>query len=132
MARDAALARRVGHRLGMVAGARAHDAAVAGLPSDAILASAPRSLNEPVRWRFSALSTTVIPARSVNVLELSAGVSRMTPAPASAARWMSSAEGCAGRSIEAGSVSKRHHRVHFDLRATRQGGHPHGDPCRRA
>ena len=33
-------------------------------PSAASLADAPRTLNEPVRWRFSALSSTTPPARS--------------------------------------------------------------------
>ena len=87
------------------------------------MASAPRILNEPVRWRFSAFNATVIPARSVSVRELSSGVSLMTPAPASAARRMSSADGWVGRSIEAGSARKRHHRVHLDLRSPRQGRH---------
>ena len=36
-------------------------------PSAASLAATPRTLNDPVRCRFSALSTTVPPARSENV-----------------------------------------------------------------
>jgi hypothetical protein len=71
-------------------------------------------------------------ARSLSVRELNSGVSRTTPAPDSAARRMSSADGCVGRSIEAGSARKRHHRVHLDLRAARQGRHANGDARRRA
>ena len=78
------------------------------------------------------MSATVIPVRSVSVRELSSGVSRITPAPASAARRTSSADGAAGREVEAGSAPKRHHRVHLDLRPARQGSHADGHPGRRA
>ena len=132
VARHSSLAGRVGDRLGVVAGAGATTPSSHALPNEAILASAPRILNEPVRWRFSAFIATVIPTRSLSVRELSSGVSRMTPVPASAARRMSSADGSAGRWIEAGSASKRHHRVHLHLRAARQGRHADGDPCGRA
>ena len=45
--------------LGVVAGRRGDDAAARPpSPSAASLADAPRTLNEPVRWRFSALSAT--------------------------------------------------------------------------
>ena len=43
-------------------------------PSAASFAAAPRTLNEPVRWRFSAFSTTVPPARSEIVRVDSTGV----------------------------------------------------------
>jgi hypothetical protein len=56
-----------------------------GSPSVASFASAPRSLNEPVRWRFSALTTMSPPQRSVMLLRLNTGVCR-TSAPAAA--WM--------------------------------------------
>jgi hypothetical protein len=99
-------------------------------PSEAILANAPRSLNDPVRWRFSALSATGIPVRSASVRELSTGVSRMISPPASAARWTSWSE-TDPRPPPAGpwliavvSVRERHHRVHLHLRAPRKRGHP--------
>ena len=44
-----------------------------------------------MRWRFSAFSATVAPVRSASVRELSTGVSRITPAPAAAARATSPA-----------------------------------------
>ena len=40
---------------------------------------APRTLNEPVRWRFSALSQTGRPQRRVSVSEGNAGVTRAAP-----------------------------------------------------
>src|SRR5438105_5257835 len=48
-------------------------------PSVEILLKAPRILNEPVRCRFSALSTTSRPARRENVSERNTGVTRATP-----------------------------------------------------
>ena len=51
-------------------------------PSAASLAAAPRTLNEPVRWRFSALSATTPPARSENVREDTIGVWRATASTA--------------------------------------------------
>src|SRR4051794_7905607 len=47
--------------------------------SVAILFSAPRSLKEPVRWRFSALSRISRPAIREKVSEPNTGVSRTTP-----------------------------------------------------
>ena len=47
-------------------------------PSAASLAATPRTLKEPVRCRFSALSTTVPPARSLNVRVDRIGVRRAT------------------------------------------------------
>ena len=46
----------------------------ASLPSAASLFMAPRILNDPVRWRFSALSTTLPPMSSDSVREVSTGV----------------------------------------------------------
>jgi hypothetical protein len=48
-------------------------------------------LNEPVRWRFSALSATWPPARCVRVSDGSTGVCLATSAIAWRARPMSSA-----------------------------------------
>ena len=62
-------------------------------PSEEILVNAPRILNEPVRWRFSALSTTSRPARRENVSERKTGVTRATPSSRARAASMS-----AGRS----------------------------------
>jgi hypothetical protein len=47
--------------------------------SAAILFSAPRTLNEPVRWRFSAFSHTGRSQRRVSVSDRKAGVTRATP-----------------------------------------------------
>ena len=78
------------------------------------------------------MSATVIPVRSARVRELSTGVSRITPAPVSAARRISSADGTASREIEAASASKRDHRVHLDLSPARQGRDADRHPRRRA
>ena len=91
-------------------------------PSAASLDSAPRSLNEPVRCRFSALNATVAPARSLSVRELSTGVSFTTPAPACAARR---------RSNNSVSSRERHHRVDLDQGAARQSRHGDRHPRRR-
>jgi hypothetical protein len=48
-------------------------------PSAASFADAPRTLNEPVRWRFSAFRTTVPPACSEIVRVERTGVRRATP-----------------------------------------------------
>ncbi len=48
--------------------------------SCAILLTAPRILNEPVRCRFSAFSRTSRPVRRAQVSELKTGVTRATPA----------------------------------------------------
>src|SRR5215203_5622801 len=55
--------------------------------------TAPRTLNAPVRWRFSALSQTSRPAMRDKVSELYTGVSRATPAIRSRASRMSAAVG---------------------------------------
>ena len=47
-------------------------------PSVASLLATPRTLKDPVRWRFSAFSATVPPARSENVRVDSIGVRRAT------------------------------------------------------
>jgi hypothetical protein len=54
-------------------------------PSVASLLATPRTLNEPVRCRFSALSTTVPPARSENVRVERIGVRRATVSAAARA-----------------------------------------------
>src|SRR6201987_16894 len=64
-------------------------------PSAPSFESAPRSLNEPVRWRFSALSPTVPPAETGSPGAFVPG----------------------GRAV---SVRERHHRVDLDQRAARQ------------
>ena len=60
-------------------------------PSAASFAATPRTLNEPVRWRFSAFSTTVPPARSEIVREESTGVWRAIVVAAGRAAATSSA-----------------------------------------
>ena len=77
-------------------------------PSAASLAATPRTLNEPVRCRFSAFSTTSPPARSEIVREDSIGVRRATVCTASRAALMSS------------SVGERNDRVDLDLGPERQ------------
>ena len=58
-------------------------------PSAASLAATPRTLKEPVLWRFSALSTTVPPARSLNVRVERIGVRRATVSTAARAAMTS-------------------------------------------
>ena len=75
LAGDAARAGRVGQRLRVVARAPGdHARGVADVRRARL--SAPRSLNEPVRCRFSALSRMRAPKRSLSVPETSTGVSR--------------------------------------------------------
>ena len=68
------------------------------------------------------------PVRSARVCELSTGVSRITPAPAAAARRTSSTDSRAAsvrvESLAATSLAKGHHGVHLDLGALGQGGYP--------
>src|SRR5207245_2697714 len=103
-------------------------------PSEAILASAPRSLNDPVRCRFSAFRTTVDPSRSDSVRELRTGVSRTTPAPASTAPSTAASVTAAGSDAAGeaeavvGSVRERHHRVDLDAGALGQRGDGDRDP----
>ena len=59
------------------------------MPSAASFAPAPRTLKEPVRWRFSAFSATMPPARSEIVRVESIGVRRAVVATASRAASMS-------------------------------------------
>src|SRR5215203_1649916 len=61
--------------------------------SVAIRLVAPRTLNAPVRWRFSALSKTARPARRENVSEGYTGVSRAMPARRRRASSMSARVG---------------------------------------
>ena len=65
-------------------------------PRSASLARAPRILNEPVRWRFSAFSTTSPPQRSDSHVDVTTGVALTIPAPAAAARAMSASDGSSG------------------------------------
>ena len=60
-------------------------------PSVASFAATPRTLNEPVRCRFSAFSTTVPPARSENVRVERIGVRRATVSAAARAALTSRA-----------------------------------------
>src|SRR3954451_8633575 len=78
-------------------------------PSAASLLATPRTLKEPVRCRFSALSTTVPPARSENVRVERIGVRRATVLTAARAARTSSAESDDG--------------IHLDLCPERQRGH---------
>src|SRR5439155_2114998 len=71
-----------------------------------ILFTAPRTLNEPVRWRFSAFRRTGRPVRRVNVSELYTGVTR-TPFPASRSRAASTSA-----SVGAVFVAKLEHLLH--------------------
>src|ERR671916_625320 len=80
-------------------------------PSAASLAATPRTLNEPVRCRFSALSTTSPPATSENVREDSTGVRRAISPTAGRAARMSA------------SVGERKDRVDLDLGPERKRGH---------
>src|SRR4051812_16303214 len=105
-------------------------------PSAASLAATPRTLNEPVRWRFSALSTTVPPARSLNVRVDSIGVRRATPSTAGRAaltslaeRWLTAAPaerpkpGLGPSTAACRAPSERDDRVHLDLGPHRERGH---------
>src|SRR4051812_12038796 len=95
-------------------------------PRAASLFSAPRILNDPVRWRFSALSTTAALVESLSVCDGSTGVWRTTSATAARARAMSAASTvCSGARApiaSEASVRQRDDRVHLDLRSTGQGG----------
>ncbi len=51
---------------------------------------APRSLKEPVRWRFSALSSTCVPVQREIAPAESTGVGEITASMTVRARWMSS------------------------------------------
>ena len=63
-------------------------------PRAVSFAPAPRTLKEPVRWRFSAFSATTPPARSENVRVESIGVRRAVVAtPGRAARTSSAVTG---------------------------------------
>src|SRR5690348_12840960 len=79
-------------------------------PSAASLDSAPRSLNDPVRWRFSALRATVAPHSSEIVREERTGVRRTTSATAARARSTSGVGHC-------------HDRIDLHLGALGQAGH---------
>src|SRR6516225_8117619 len=68
-------------------------AARSAVPSVEILLKAPRILNEPVRWRFSAFSRTSRAARRENVSERKMGVTRATPSSRARAASMSAGVG---------------------------------------
>src|SRR4051812_30867650 len=95
-------------------------------PRAASLFSAPRILNDPVRWRFSAFRTTAALVESLSVCDGSTGVWRTTSATAARARAMSAASTvCSGARApiaSEASVRQRDDRVHLDLRSTGQGG----------
>ena len=86
-------------------------------PSAASLAATPRTLNEPVRWRFSAFSDTTPPVRSEIVRDESTGVRRAIASTAGRAAATSSA-------VTSASVRQREHRVDLDLGAERQAATP--------
>ena len=94
-------------------------------PSAASFADAPRTLNEPVRWRFSAFSTTVPPARSENVRVDSTGVRRAIGARRRRAADVGRRTSRAVTLSQSGSAT---HGVDLDLGAQRQ----RGDADRRA
>src|SRR5712691_1200720 len=71
-----------------------------------ILLTAPRILNDPVRCRFSALSSTGRPVRRASVSELNTGVSRATPASRSRAALMSASVGAVR------AIAKLEHLLH--------------------
>ena len=83
--------RREGHRLRVVAGAGRHHArrSARARTGRAIMFVAPRALNEPVSWRFSAFSSTLAPTRRDSSPEGSTGVSRTLPDPALGRRMSS-------------------------------------------
>src|SRR4051812_20461062 len=90
-------------------------------PSAASLFSAPRTLNDPVRWRFSALSATDAPVRSPSVSDGSTGVRLATSATAARARATASAVTVCGRSaVATASVGQRDDGVDLDLGAERE------------
>src|SRR5215467_13958215 len=80
-------------------------AARSSSPSNAILLTAPRTLNEPVRWRFSAFSQSSRPASRDRVSEPYTGVTRATPARRPRASSMS-------RKLGAVCVANPEHLVH--------------------
>src|SRR3954468_18713300 len=90
-------------------------------PRAASLFSAPRTLNDPVRWRFSAFSATAAPVRSLSVSDGSTGVRFATSAMATRARATASAVTVCGRSVVAmASVGQRDDGVDLDLRPERE------------
>src|SRR4051794_18912988 len=89
-------------------------------PSAASFAAAPRTLKEPLRWRFSAFRATTPPARSEIVREDSTGVRRASASTAGRAASTSSAVTSERAGEAIGSVRQREDRVHLDLGAERQ------------
>ena len=72
----------------------------AGL-SPAIRTYAPRSLNDPVRWRFSHLSSTGPPTSSPRTRDAASGVTCVTPRSSSRAAVMSARVGVTRRACPA-------------------------------
>src|SRR6266700_1960881 len=70
-------------------------AARSASPSNASLLTAPRILNEPVRWRFSAFSQILRPVRRDRVSEPYTGVTRACAAMRPRASSMSASVGAA-------------------------------------
>src|SRR5204863_6948846 len=66
----------------------------------AILLTAPRILNEPVRWRFSAFRRTSRPMIRVNVSDAKTGVTLATPAIRSRAARRSASVGAIAVQVE--------------------------------
>src|SRR5512133_4339744 len=77
-----------------------------GVSVDSLL-TAPRTLNEPVRCRFSAFSSTLRPTRRENVSERKIGVSSAIPKSRCRASWMSASVGAVR------SVAKVEHLLHY-------------------
>src|SRR5688572_14730540 len=67
--------------------------------SVAIRLNAPRILNEPVRWRFSAFSHTGRPHSRATVSEEKTGVRRATPSRRRCASWISASVGAVSVAI---------------------------------
>src|SRR4051794_13740506 len=88
-------------------------------PSAASLADTPRTLNEPLRCRFSALNAIVPPASSDKVRDDSIGVRRANASTAARAAWTSSAVTRSAAEAVI-SVRERQDRVDLHVGAERQ------------
>src|SRR5215208_5825865 len=86
-------------------------------PSESSLAATPRTLKEPVRCRFSALSETTPPARSEIVREDSIGVRRASDSTAGRAAAISAAP------TDADLVREGDDGIDLDLRSERERRH---------
>src|SRR3954471_14074398 len=72
--------------------------------------TAPRSLNAPVRCRFSALSSTRVPVQREIAPAESTGVGAMMPSITVRARWMSSRPTTAGMVVLGRGQDRQHSR----------------------